>query len=143
MVKVRFSSEASICITAPRCLAVIASTRSDSLRIFGVSSRAAKSSGVPPYVLMMSAEGGWIGSPTMARVPALRTTKAPGCTWSRPACSRRSATGERQMLPVQTVRIRTGWGVSKVFPTSSSETRAGGVVFESSRAGPTGPLRRR
>jgi hypothetical protein len=61
----------------------------------------------------MSAEMGCMGSPTIARVPALATTKPPGTAWFRPACSSLSATGERQMLPVQTVRIRTGADVSK------------------------------
>src|SRR6476620_4644373 len=62
---------------------------------------------------MMSAELGWTGSPTMARVPALSTSKAPGFIRSSPAWSRRSATGERQMFPVQTVRIRMGGDDSK------------------------------
>jgi hypothetical protein len=88
----------------------------------------------------MSAEMGCMGSPTMARVPALVTWKPPGTTWLSPACSSRSATGERQMLPVQTVRILTGADVSKeisLFPAGARTVQP--VHFNLTRPAPTPP----
>lgn len=98
--------------TSLRCWEVIASTKPVSLRTVGVSWVAAKYPGLPRKLLMICAECGWMGSPTMARVPALRTSNDPALTWFSPACSNRSATGERQMFPVQTVRILKGCGGS-------------------------------
>src|SRR5690606_24319524 len=65
--------------------------------------------GLPPYPIVWAAACSCIGSPTRAATPALETrTESPKPRRANSATSRRSAWGERQMLPVHTVRMRNG-----------------------------------
>ena len=81
----------------------------------------------------LGGEQGWpsassIGRPTSACVPALVTSKAPGRAHCSPSRRRSAAYGERQMLPVHTVRTRT-------FAMPSS--RSGAVAWSAAVISPS------
>ena len=109
-VKVRVTARGTIVTTAARCSREATRTRSAVSTISAVSSRARNAledSWSTPSLARVSRANGSIGEPSCPQVPALCTRTWEASAPSRvasAAAARRSAIGERQMLPVQTNR---------------------------------------
>src|SRR6478672_11524702 len=95
--------------TLPRCARVAVSTRSASATIDWVRSRARKPFAAYPWRSSWARAWSSIAWPGSAPVPPLETSTAPTPhERSSSAWRARSRNGDRQMFPVQTVRIRAG-----------------------------------
>lgn len=125
-VKDRRTARGTSVTASARCRRVAHSTRSAPSTIAAVSCRATNPSYSTPRSSSTVDAYGCMGSPTHARTPALRTVTtdssglcvpaipARGRRWARRVTASRSASGERQMLPVQTMSTDHPAGVALV-----------------------------